>query len=134
MWKYPGAWFAMLLVSVANGALRELAYGRYMSELAAHQVSTLVDILLLGIVMRAFARLYPPASGRQALAIGLLWMALTVAFEFLFFHYLGGHSWAELRANYDLLNGRVWVLVLIWIALGPYLLFRLGRKRDIAPA
>jgi len=134
MWKYLGAWFAMLLVSVANGALRDLAYGKHMSELAAHQVSTVLSMVLLGIVMRVFARYYPPASGRQAVAVGLLWMALTLAFEFLFFHYLGGHSWAELLANYDVLNGRVWVFVLIWIALAPYLFFRLARKHDIAPA
>jgi hypothetical protein len=34
MWKYLGAWFAMLLVSVANGALRDLAYGRRKSDIA----------------------------------------------------------------------------------------------------
>ena len=125
MWKYLIAWFVMLLVSVANGTLRDFTYGKYMDELSAHQWSTVSSVLLLGFVIWGFMRLYPAASGKAALLIGLFWMALTVAFEFLFFHYVGGHSWAELFANYNIAQGRVWVVVLIWIAVAPYLFFRL---------
>ena len=126
MWKYLTAWFVMLLVSVANGAVRDFTYGRRVDELTAHQLSTATGVLLLGIVIRGFVRLYPPASGREAISIGLLWMALTVAFEFLFFHYVGGHSWSELLGNYNVLKGRVWVVVLAWIAIAPYVFFRVG--------
>jgi hypothetical protein len=62
--------------------------------------------------------------GAAGLYIGLFWMALTVAFEFLFFHYVGGHPWPALLANYDLLNGRIWVLLLAWIAIAPYVFDR----------
>lgn len=127
MTKYLTAWLAMLLVAVANGVIRDFTYGRHVDALTAHQLSSASGIVLLGIVMGIFLRRHPPASGRQALGIGLLWMALTVAFEFLFFHYLGGHSWGSLLAAYDLLAGRVWVLVLAWIAVAPYLFYRSGR-------
>lgn len=126
MWKYLTAWFVMLLVSVANGSVRDFTYGRHMSELAAHQLSTATGIVLLGVVIRACIRRYPPSSGRNAIALGVLWMALTVAFEFLFFHYVGGHSWSDLLGNYNVLQGRVWVLVLVWLAVAPYLFFRLA--------
>jgi hypothetical protein len=129
MWKYLIAWFVMLLVSIANGTVRDFTYGKRMAELSAHQLSTASGVLLLGIVIHGFVRRYPPSSGQKAVSIGLLWMALTVAFEFLFFHYVGGHSWAELFANYDVSKGRVWVFVLIWVAVAPYLFFRLGRRR-----
>ena len=121
------AWLVMLLVAVGNGVARDLTYGRHLMELQAHQVSTATAILLLGAVVAGFVRLYPPASARHALGIGLLWLGLTVAFEFLFFHYAGGHSWAELLADHDLSQGRVWVLVLVWVALAPYVFFRLRR-------
>ena len=128
MWKYLIAWFVMLLVSVANGTVRDFTYGKYMDEVSAHQWSTVSSALLLGFVIWGFMRLYPVASGKAALLIGLFWMALTVAFEFLFFHYVGGHSWAELFANYNIAQGRVWVVVLIWIAVAPYLFFRLQER------
>ena len=119
------AWFAMLLLSVANGAVRDLTYGRWLDALTAQQLSTGSGMLLLGLFIRDFIRRQPPASARQALALGGQWLALTVAFEFLFFHYLGGHSWAELLANYDLVHGRLWPLLLVWIAVAPYIFHRL---------
>jgi hypothetical protein len=118
------AWFAMLLISVANGTLRDFTYGRHLPELLAQQISTLSGIVLLGAVIYLYVRRWPPASGRQALNIGLFWMSLTVAFEFLFFHYVVGHPWDELLVNYDLAAGRLWPLLLAWIAFAPYLLNR----------
>ena len=123
--KYLLAWLLMLMVSVANGAVRDFTYGRHLSEPAAHQISTVSGILLLGLVIWAFDRLAPPASAREAVAVGLFWAALTVAFEFLFFHFVGGRSWAELLANYNVLKGRVWVFVPAWVAVAPYVFFRL---------
>ena len=129
VWKFFAAWLVMLVVSVANGAVRDVTYGKHMSALAAHQVSTVFGVLLLGLVIRAFVRRFPPASGRQAVLIGLGWAGMTVAFEFLFFHFVGGHSWAELLANYDVLAGRVWVLVLLWLGVAPYLFFRCQHRQ-----
>jgi len=129
-WKYLGAWFAMLLVSVVNGVLRDFTYGRHMDELSAHQLSTAASVLLLGLLIRGYTRFCAPASAREAVFIGLLWLLLTVAFEFLFFHYAGGHSWSALLDNYNLMRGRVWPVVLVWIAIAPYAFFRADRARD----
>jgi len=128
MWKYLMGWILMLLVSIANGAVRDFTYGKHMDELTSHQLSTASGVLLLGIVIWGFFRRYPPSSNRQAVSIGLLWMTLTVAFEFLFFRYVGGHSWSELLANYNVLKGRVWVFVLVWVAVAPAVFFRLRRR------
>lgn len=117
----------MLVVSIANGAIRDLTYGKRMNELAAHQLSTAISVLLLGAVIWLFVRHYPPSSARRSVATGLAWCALTVAFEFLFFHYVGGYSWSELLANYNVFAGRVWVVVLLWVAVAPYVFFQFRR-------
>ena len=127
VWRCCATWLVMLLVSVANGAGRDLFYAHSMSELAAHQLSTLTSMLLLGAVMWFFMRLSPPSSGGQAVSIGLFWLALTVAFEFIFFHFIGGHSWSALLLNYNILQGRVWIVLLLWIALAPFVFYRLRR-------
>lgn len=124
VWKYLVAWLVMLLVSIANGGVRDLTYGRYLAELTAHQLSTASGVVLLGIVIRCFVGRHPPVSARHALGIGLGWMALTVAFEFLFFHYVGGHPWSVLLANYDVSAGRVWLAVPLWVAVAPWLFVR----------
>jgi hypothetical protein len=55
------------------------------------------------------------------IVVGLLWLVLTVAFEFGFFHYVVGKPWDVLLADYNILRGRLWVLVLATVLLGPIL-------------
>ncbi|MEI7613793.1 MAG: hypothetical protein WCK63_12860 [Betaproteobacteria bacterium] len=129
LWKILLAWLVMLLVSIANGAIRDFSYGQQISELAAHQISTASGIVLLGMVIAGYCRLTPPSSAAEAISLGLFWVGLTLAFEFLFFHYVGGHSWSALLANYNVLEGRVWVLLLAWIAVAPSVFFSYSTRR-----
>ena len=46
---YTLAWFPLVILAILNGALRERGYKRFMSELRAHQLSTLIGIILVGI-------------------------------------------------------------------------------------
>jgi hypothetical protein len=64
---------------------------------------------------------------RAAIAVGGTWLVLTILFEFGFGHYVDGKSWSELLADYDLTDGRVWTLVLLWIAAGPAVIRTLHR-------
>jgi hypothetical protein len=59
------------------------------------------------------------ASTIDFLLIGVLWLALTVFFEFCFGHYVEGQLWDMLLANYNVLNGRIWVLVLLSELIAP---------------
>lgn len=117
----------MLMVSILNGTLRDFTYGKLVSPLTAHQLSTLSGILLLGGVICFYARRWPFVSSTQAWLAGLLWVSMTVAFEFLFFHYVGGHGWAELRANYNMTEGRLWPLLLLWVLVAPVAFYRWRR-------
>lgn len=123
MGKYVWVWVPMLIFAIANGMAREAWYGRYLSELRAHQLSSLTALVLLGLYMRFSLRLLPPASAAQAWAIGLLWLTLTVAFEFLFGRLVAGHSWERLCQDYNLPAGRLWVLILLWLATAPRLFY-----------
>lgn len=124
MWRYVLAWIPMVPIAIANGAVREIGYGRHLAELQAHQVSTLSALVLLGLYMGWIMRRWPPSSATQAAGIGALWLGLTLAFEFLFGHYVAGHTWSRLLQDYDLLAGRLWPLVLLWVATAPHLLSR----------
>ena len=54
-------------------------------------------------------------------------LGLTIAFEFLFGHYIAGHAWSKLFQDYNILAGRVWAVVLLWVALAPWLFYRLQK-------
>jgi len=123
MWKYACLWLPMVFIAIANGLIREKGYGRYLSELRAHQLSSLIGLVLFGIYIGVVMRLFPPATDTQALAVGMLWLGLTVGFEFLFGRYVAGHSWGRLLLDYNLLAGRLWVLILLWVTLAPYVFY-----------
>jgi hypothetical protein len=60
--------------------------------------------------------------------VGALWVGLTVAFEFGFGHYVMGAPWEVLLADYDILRGRLWPLVLAANLVAPLLAGRLCRR------
>ena len=122
---YAASWIGMVILAIINGALREKLYGPSMRELSAHQLSTLIGIVLFGVYIWILTGIRHIASSRQALLIGGMWLIMTVLFEFIFGHYVMGHPWDKLFHDYNLVKGRVWVLVLIWTALAPYLFFRI---------
>ena len=45
--------------------------------------------------------------------LGIAWVALSVAFEFLAGHYVFGNSWERLFADYNVFRGRIWIMVLV---------------------
>ena len=126
--RYMLAWLGLPIIGIINGAIRQLLYRDALGDLTAHQVSTVTGILLFGLYIWLLSRWWPLPSARAAITVGLLWLALTIGFEFIFGHYVMGNSWERLLADYNLLAGRVWVLVLIWITIAPYVFYRLAAR------
>lgn len=127
MWKYILAWFPMILIAIVNGLFREKFLTSQFNELQAHQVSTVSMIVLFSIYVWVLFKIWLPMSSNQAIIIGLIWLIFTVVFEFLFGHYVVGHSWNKLLDDYNILQGRVWILVLIWISIVPYIVFQVQK-------
>ena len=113
------AWLGGPLIGIANGTLRELGYKDRVGERTAHQISTVTALALFAVYFERLDRRWPLPTARDALRVGALWLVLTVAFEFGFGRGVAHSSWEELLADYDVRRGRLWPLVLVWIALGP---------------
>ncbi len=124
MWKYIFAWFPMIFIAITNGLFRKKFLSSRLSDLQAHQLSTINIIILLGLYVWLLFNIWLPMSSNQTIVIGLAWLILTVVFEFLFGHYIAGHSWDKLLHDYNILQGRVWILVLLWISIAPYLIYQ----------
>lgn len=123
--RYLLAWLPMVVIGILNGALREMTFRKWMSEQRANQVSCVTGVVFLGLYIWFLANRWPLGSGLEALGLGLLWLALTVAFEFLFGHYVAGKAWTLLFRDYNLRAGRLWSLVLLWVMIAPFIFYRL---------
>jgi len=124
VWIYLLFWPVLVVLAIGNGFLREATYGQFMSGLQAHQLSTGIAMGIFSVAVLLLSRYCLPRSGAQAIEIGVLWLALTLCFEFLFGHFIVGHSWARLLQDYNLLSGRVWPLLLAWLTLLPYITYK----------
>jgi hypothetical protein len=60
-----------------------------------------------------------PDNARQAIAIGSVWLLMTLGFEFGVGGLISHRSWPEMLADYNVLRGRVWVVVPIITFLAP---------------
>ena len=127
MIRYVLAWVPMLIIAIANGALRQATFAKVMPELRAHQLSTLIGSVLIGVFIWFIIRMWPPPSGRRAVVIGVVWLLLTVAFEFFMGLVLISSPLAQVLQDYNLFGGRVWVLFLTWLTFAPWVFFRLKR-------
>jgi hypothetical protein len=119
MLRYLLAWFPMLALAVANGTLRQATYGKKIPELRAHQLSTLIGAAIIGLYIWFVIRAWPPASMREAVQVGVLWLVLTVAFEFFMGLVLARRPMHEVLSDYNIAQGRVWAFFLLWIATAP---------------
>jgi hypothetical protein len=128
-----GAWLLIAVVAVANGIFRAVVLEPALGPYRAHVASTLATgIPAFLLVIYLYVRYGPIVHTRRELtALGVFWVVLTVVFEFGFGHYVVGHPWSRLLADYNLLAGRLWVLVLLVTLAGPRLVggFLVDRDR-----
>lgn len=112
-------WLLLCAVAVANGTVRQFLLVPAVGPYAGHVLSSVSLSLLILLVAWLSIRWIGPATVQQAWLVGVLWLSATVAFEFLAGHYLFRNPWAKLLADYDVRQGRVWVLVLVATLLAP---------------
>jgi hypothetical protein len=113
--KALATWIVMLLLAVTFGAAREALLSPSLGSHRAHQIESLLVCLAFALLSWLFVRWARPTSG-QALGIGVLWLVLTLSFEFGFFHLVRG-----------VFAGRLWPLVLLTVLVAPWLQARAGR-------
>ena len=89
-------WILLLILAVHNGAIRDLLISPRLGEQTGHVISTVILCATIFLVAWLSIRWIGSDSTRDALLVGIQWVLLTVAFEFLAGHYLFGHTWERL--------------------------------------
>lgn len=120
-------WLPMIVIAFANAALRELFLNKYFTELRANQFSTLTLILFCSVYIWLVFPSLNIQDQKHALFVGALWTSLTVMFEFSM-GLLTHKSWSFMLNNYNLLQGHIWPLFLIWLFFLPVIVSLLRIK------
>jgi hypothetical protein len=119
--KVFGLWLGFLAVAIGCAVIREKFLVPGLGPLGGKALGTLlVAVIIFGLIYMYVGRL-KDATRVSPVKLGLFWTLATIAFEFLFGHYAMGHSWETLWADYNILRGRLWPLVLMVTLFGPLL-------------
>jgi hypothetical protein len=90
-----------------------------------------VGLVYTYVIAYAFLRkTKAPYSPGDTVRIGILWLMLTVAFEFIFGSLVIGNSLTALVADYNILAGRTWPIFLLGVLLSPIIAGQKIRKNQ----
>lgn len=119
-------WLLLLVLAIGGAAFREGVLAPRIGGDAAHVVGTVVVVAVFLVVVALTAGwIVPSMDAGRLLRLGVGWTVLTVAFEFVFGRYVMGHPWSRLLQDYNVFAGRIWILVLLTLLVGPWLIGRL---------
>jgi apolipoprotein N-acyltransferase len=121
--KSLGVWLIIMLVANLNGAFREFVLKRFLRERGRRFISTVMLLAFFWIIAYFFIKWQAANYDLPSfITVGIVWLVLTLAFEFGFGHYLAHHPWKELLAEYDFTRGRIWFLVPLSTLIAPIIL------------
>jgi len=129
-WKSFLFWFVLMVLAIGNGTVRLKLIIPFTGLTAGLAIST---VMLCGLILGATwlgIGWIGPSNASQAWGIGVFWLLLTLAFEFGAGHFLFKKPWSELLLDYDLTQGRIWVLVPIVTAMAPWWMAKLRGVLD----
>ena len=117
-------WFAIMLIAILNGAARDILLVPRLGDPLARAMSCFTLAALIVLVTWVSLPWIHPATPGDAWTIGVMWLAMTLTFEFVAGHYLFHTAWSTLLADYNIFAGRLWVLVLVVTTVAPAFAFR----------
>jgi hypothetical protein len=117
--KAAGLWLGFLAIAIVCGFVREKFLVPGLGPLWGRALATLLVGLIIFSLIYAYVGKIKGATPVALFKLGAGWTMATIAFEFLFGHYVMGHDWESLWADYNILQGRFWPLVLLVTLLGP---------------
>lgn len=126
------AWFVILVLAVANGALREAVLIPLLGKVSALVLSGALLSLAIIVVAYVLVRGASNASFSRSLLVGILWLALTLAFEFSFGLYVQRKPLPEVLEAYTFGEGNIWPVVLLVTLLAPLFATLLNSRRSHA--
>ena len=119
-------WLSIIPLAILNGGLREMVVNPLIGEKYGQPLSG----VLLCIIIFVLCWFCIPRIGRGTaktyLLIGIWWILLTVLFE-TGFGLLTGDSFAALIKAYDFTTGNLWLMVVIFVGIAPWLAAKIRR-------
>jgi hypothetical protein len=114
-------WLVIMFVESAHGTLRTVYLEPWLGSFQARRLSIFTGCLLIFAITYIFIRWIGAATSLNLVAVGLLWIGMTLIFEFAVVGQVLGYSWERMTEDYDLRRGGLMFFGLLFMFLAPWL-------------
>lgn len=119
--KILGLWVLLALVAIINGVVRDKLLAPLIGARLSLPLSGVSLSLLIFCVTLIFVPVLAISSPCAFLYVGVIWVLLTLVFEFIFGHYVAGEPWGKIVEVFYIHKGNLYLLALVAAALSPFL-------------
>jgi hypothetical protein len=128
--KAIAIWLMLMVTESLNGTIREFWLMPRLGKVQARRVAFITGTLLILAIATLMSSWLGISQTPQLLAVGVLWLILTVGFEAALGRWGFGYSWQRIIADYNLFQGGLMSIGLVVLILAP--LIALATRQLIA--
>ena len=120
-------WLVLICAEILHGIARGMFLVPYVGEFRSNQVGVFTGSIIILAIALAFVRWIGASRPRDLVAVGLLWLILTLAFEILFGRFVLGASWERLAADFNVARGGLLPFGMLILMLSPLIAAKIRR-------
>ena len=123
--KAAVVWVGIACLAIGNGVIREEIIAPIYGDIIALPLSGIALSLIVFVVAFFTFNFIGIRESNKCIYVGFQWVIMTLAFEFLFGHFVAGKSWLDVLQVFNVAKGNLFTLVLVVSLLSPYAVARI---------
>jgi hypothetical protein len=117
-------WLGIIVAESLHGTARRFLLEPYIGDFRASQIRMFTGAAIILVISMVSIRWIGAKSINLLLGVGLLWLVLTLSFEFLLGRLILGYSWERIIAEYNLIKGGLMAIGLMALMVSPVIAAR----------
>lgn len=119
-------WLLVIPCAILNGGFRDLILTPILGEYALPASGIMLSIIIFILCLIGIPRMERGNSSTYKI-MGIVWIILTIAFEFIFGNLIMNKSIPELIKAYDITTGNLWLIVVILTGVYPFIIAKIKK-------
>lgn len=122
-------WLVLICIEIVHGILRAILLVPLVGEFRSNQIGVFTGSAIILAIAYFTIHWIEARRPYQLLLVGLIWLVLTVAFEVIFGRFVVRLSWERIASDYNVLNGGLMPLGLLFLFFSPMFALKLRTHR-----
>jgi len=123
-----GLWFLLMAAETLQGLWRAKVLAAWIGDAVSREVGVFTGSLLLLLIAFTCVGWISAGSNQTLILVGLTWVALTVAYEFVLGYFVLHLPWKDIASEFDVSDGRLLPIGLVILMFAPLLAARFHKR------